>query len=204
MGNKKHQRLSADKRRRQILNAARTLFANRGYGETTLDAIAKKVGVSRARVVQLFGSKQGVYKAIAETAYRDHPMDRDLAEPMARRDDRAVFEAFALHILSHAAGPAEREIMKILIYARLREDEFFRAHFEEQDSLMMSRLTDYVAQRMEAGAFKKMDPRVVVFAYQAMLFNLALYKHALGQMDFVDNESLARQCAAIFIEGLAE
>lgn len=202
MSSTKPKRLPAAQRREQILTAARTLFANRGYGETTLDAIAAEVGVSRARVVQLFESKEGVYRAIAEDAYRSHPMDRDLIEPMERLDDRAVFEAYARHILEHTAQPEEREILKILTYARLREDSFHREHFEQKDSLMISRLTDYVAQRMADGALRPADPKVVVYAYQAMLFNLALYKHSLNRMDFVDNDSLAEECARIFTLGL--
>lgn len=195
-------RLSSAQRREQVLKAARTLFANRGYGETTLDAVAEKVGVSRARIIQLFGSKEGIYKAIAATAYHDHPMDRDLMGPMEEQDDLAVFRAFAIHVLHHYANPEEREILKILMYARLREDEFHRVHFEEKDSLMISRLTDYVAGRVRNGVFLDRDPRVAVFAFQAMVTNLAMYKHALGRMDFVTNEDLADSCAEIFIKGL--
>lgn len=195
-------KLTAEKRRAQVLNAARTLFASRGYAETTLDAIGSKVGLSRARVVQLFGSKEEIYKAIAREAYTEHPMDKDLAEPMERGDDLGVFAAFAGHILSHYARRRDREILKILMYARMREDNFHRLHFEQKDSLMISRLIAYVSQRIEAGIFKKLDPRVVVFAYQAMVTNLAIYKHALGQMDFVETDDLAKASATIFIEGL--
>lgn len=198
----KTKRQSSEARRAQVIKAARTLFANRGYAETTLDAVAEKVGVSRTRILQLFGSKEAIYKAIAEDAYHDHPMDKDLAEPLAAGDDLAVFTAFADHILHHVSQPEEREIVKILLYSRLKEDEFNRTHFEEKDMLMISRLADYVAGRIKAGVFIKQDPRVVVFAYQAMIANLGIYKHVLGRMDFVGNDELSRSCAEIFINGL--
>jgi AcrR family transcriptional regulator len=198
-----HRKLSSADRRAQVLAVARTLFAKKGYAGTTLDDIAQKAGISRPRVLQLFGSKQRIYETIAETAYRSHPMDRDLAEPISRRDDLAVFEAFAHHILHHTRKRAEREIFKILMNARLMEDRFHRLHFHRQDTLMISRLEEYVRRRIEDGAFRQMNPRVVIYAYQAMISNLAIYKNVMKKMEFVSTEELSRHCAVIFVKGLA-
>ena len=195
-------KLSAEERKSQILAAARTLFARKGYAEVTLDEIAKRVGVSRPRVIQLFGSKQSIYEAIAEEAYASHPMDQDLADPIRLKDDFAVFEAFARHILSHTANREDREIFKILMYARLREDRFHRAHFHKKDALMISRLSDYVGERIKDGIFREMDPRTLIFCYQAMISNLAIYKNVLGQMDFVTIDELGHECARLFLDGI--
>jgi AcrR family transcriptional regulator len=145
--------LSSKKRKSQILSIARTLFANNGYAETTLDTIANKAGVTRPRVIQLFGSKLDIYKAIAETAYKDHPIDKDLIELLAKKDDMAVFEAFAFHILYHTTKREEREIAQILMYARLKNDRFHRIHFKKKDSLMISRLSEYVRERIKERSF---------------------------------------------------
>jgi AcrR family transcriptional regulator len=195
-------KLSAQERKSQILAAARTLFARKGYAEVTLDQIAKRVGVSRPRVIQLFGSKQSIYEAIAEEAYASHPMDEDLADPIRRKDDFAVFETFARHILSHTVNREDREIFKILMYARLREDRFHRAHFDKKDALMISRLSDYMSERIKDGVFRQMDPRTLIYCYQAMISNLAIYKNVLGQMDFVTLEELSQECARLFLEGV--
>lgn len=197
-------KLSADERKSQILAAARTLFAQKGYAEVSLDEIAKRVGVSRPRVIQLFGSKQNIYEAIVEAAYAAHPMDQDLADPISHKDDVAVFEAFARHILKHTEDREDREIVKILMYARLREDSFHRSHFDKKDTLMISRLTDYVSERIRDGVFREIDPRTLIYCYQAMVSNLAIYKNVLGQMDFVTAEALSRECALIFLEGIKE
>lgn len=196
-------KLSSAERKQQILSVARSLFAKKGYAGTTLDDIAQKAGITRPRVVQLFGSKQRIYETIAETAYRDHPMDQDLAGHIERKDDFAVFEAYAAHILQHTRKRAEREIFKILMDARLKEDRFHRIHFHRQDTLMISRLEDYVGDRMKDGVFKDMDPRVIIHAYQAMISNLAIYKNVMNQMEFVTISDLSRDCARIFLEGVA-
>jgi AcrR family transcriptional regulator len=196
-------KLPLEERKAQILDAARTLFASRGYDKVTLDDIARRVGISRPRIVQIFGSKERIYLAIAESAYKSHPMDRDLAEPIARKDDYGVFLAFAEHILRLTAKQEETEIFKILLYARLREDRFHRIHFHTKDTLMISRLADYVRERVEEGAFRKMDPRVIIYSYQAMVTSLAMYKGVFKQMDFVTVDELSRSCATIFLEGIS-
>jgi AcrR family transcriptional regulator len=195
-------KVSSDERKVQILAAARSLFARHGYGDVTLDDIAAKVGISRPRVVQLFGSKLKIYEAIASTAYRSHPLDKDLAESMERKDDFEVFRMFAAHILGHTAKGEDREIFKILMYARLREDHFHRVHFHEKDTLMIGRLSQYVSDRIEDGTFRSIDPRTVIFCYQAMVSNLVIYKNVMKKMDFVSIEDLSRSCAAIFLDGL--
>ncbi len=196
------QKLSSKDRKVQILSVARTLFAKKGFAETTLDDIAHKAGITRPRVIQLFGSKKGIYETIAATAYRSHPIDKDLIDPIQKKDDFKVFETFAAHILTHTQKREEREIFKILMYARLKEDRFHRVHFHKQDTLMISRLEDYVTQRIKDGEFKEIDPRTIIHAYQAMVSNLAIYKNVMKKMDFVTIEELSRDCARIFIEGI--
>jgi AcrR family transcriptional regulator len=196
-------RFNSEYRKNQILTAARSLFAKKGYSATTLDEIAKKTDISRPRVVQLFGSKLKIYEAIASRAYRSHPLDVDLAEPIRHKDDYGVFKAFAEHVLLHTQKREDRENLKILVAARLREDKFHRVHFHKQDILMVSRLEGYVKERIKDGVFKDMDYRTIIFAYQAMITNLGIYKNVMKKMNFVTIEELSRDCARIFVEGVS-
>lgn len=202
MPNIKQRKLSSEDRESQILNTARSLFGKKGYNKTTLDYIANHVGISRPRVIQLFGSKRRIYEAIAEIIYQSHPMDKDLAEPIQEKNDFEVFRAFAVHILRHTVKRKDREIFKILIYARLKEDHFHRVHFHKKDILMINRLSDYVRERIQEVVFKEMDYRTIISAYQAMISNLAIYKNVLKEMEFVHIDELSRDCTRIFLEGI--
>ncbi len=198
----KQKKLSSEDRKAQILTVSKTLFAKSGYANVTLDAIAAQVGVSRPRIIQLFGSKRNIYETIAEIAYSSHPMERDLAGPIRAKDDFGVFKAFAAHILRHSVSREDREIFKILVYARMREDSFHRAHFQKKDTLMIGHLAEYVEQRIREGAFRQTDSRVIVFCYQAMVANLVIYRNVMKKMDFVTVEELSDECARIFLEGI--
>ena len=60
------QRLDPAERRDQILDAANELFAERGYGEVTIEDVAKRAGVARGLVHHYSGGRKDVYIALVE------------------------------------------------------------------------------------------------------------------------------------------
>ena len=63
-------RMTADERREQIVAAARAEFAAHGYQAATTDAIARRAGVSQPYVVRLFGTKQALFLAVADSCFQ--------------------------------------------------------------------------------------------------------------------------------------
>jgi AcrR family transcriptional regulator len=62
----KRRRLSADERRALILEAARDIFAARGYHASSLDDIAQAAGVSKALIYEHFPSKKDLHVSLLE------------------------------------------------------------------------------------------------------------------------------------------
>ncbi len=58
-----------DSSRERILHAAKTLFANRGYENTSTMAIARAAGTSESQIMKYFGNKQGILEAIFEAGW---------------------------------------------------------------------------------------------------------------------------------------
>jgi AcrR family transcriptional regulator len=58
--------MSAADRRAAILDASRDAFADTGYHETSLDAVAERAGVSKALLYEHFSSKRELYVAMLE------------------------------------------------------------------------------------------------------------------------------------------
>lgn len=56
-----NRRLTADARRRQLFDVALGLFAEHGFGATTMDDIAEAAGVTKPLVYQHFDSKRALY-----------------------------------------------------------------------------------------------------------------------------------------------
>src|SRR5690242_4314439 len=58
--------MTAADRRAAILDAARSAFADAGYHETSLDAVAARAGVSKGLLYEHFSSKRELYLAMLE------------------------------------------------------------------------------------------------------------------------------------------
>jgi AcrR family transcriptional regulator len=87
--------------RRAVVDAARTLFLERGYVATTVEAISERADVPPATVYRLFASKLGILKALLDTSIAgdDQPVavpDRpEVASVFAERDPAKLLAGMA-------------------------------------------------------------------------------------------------------------
>jgi AcrR family transcriptional regulator len=65
-GDAPRRRMAASDRRLAILEAARAAFADGGFHQTSLDAVAERAGVSKALIYEHFDSKRELYLAMLE------------------------------------------------------------------------------------------------------------------------------------------
>ena len=63
-------RSAAGSSRDRILRAAKSLFATRGYENTSTVAVARQAGTSESQLMKHFGSKEGLLEAIFEEAWQ--------------------------------------------------------------------------------------------------------------------------------------
>jgi AcrR family transcriptional regulator len=55
-------------RRQEMLDAARSVFADRGYQRASMDEIARSAGITKPMLYVHFDSKEGLFAAVAEAA----------------------------------------------------------------------------------------------------------------------------------------
>lgn len=86
--------------RAAVVDAARSLFLERGYGATTVEAISERADVPPATVYRLFSSKHGILKSLLDVSIvgddRDVPMaDRpQVRSLLAEQDPRGQLTSF--------------------------------------------------------------------------------------------------------------
>ena len=107
--------------RRAVLDAARTLFLERGYGATTIEGISVASEIPQATVYRLFSSKQGILKALLDTSVAgdDEPVPvaershvRSLLDATRPEDSLARLAAISVDINTRTAP-----IYRILVSA---------------------------------------------------------------------------------------
>jgi AcrR family transcriptional regulator len=161
-------KISGEKRRKQILETARGLCAEKGFSGTTLDDIAEGAGVSRALVVQHFGSKEGVYEALSELAGRAHPLEADLEvkRRIAEKDDYGVLRACAQHVFENNLRDAKRSNLRLTVYSMLENPDLFRRFTQARDGAWEG-VVSYIEARQKEGAFGPVDARDLVEGYRS-------------------------------------
>jgi AcrR family transcriptional regulator len=125
----KRPRTSREETTASILDAAETLFAERGFTAVTVRDIAAEAGVSHALVHRYLGSKEAVYRAMLrrhETSIRDAaPAEQDLLEASSLMLREAVLnQRTYVRLIAHSALHGlsyERTIGRFAATARLIE-----------------------------------------------------------------------------------
>lgn len=59
-------RMTGSERRHQLIDVARSLFAERGYEGTSIEEIAQRASVSKPVVYEHFGGKEGLYAVVVD------------------------------------------------------------------------------------------------------------------------------------------
>lgn len=84
--------MSESPTRERILDAARVLFAERGFTATTIRHVAEEAGVSPALVIKLTGSKADLFRLTAPEASDLEGLGGRAGEPLGERLVRAIVE----------------------------------------------------------------------------------------------------------------
>lgn len=125
--------ISPDQRRAQILKAALTSFVNDGFHNTSMEAIAERVGVTKPILYRHFTSKLELYLAIVD-GQTDELVSRvrtALNTPVEHERERvrAAFSAYFNYI------EAEGEAFRLIFESDVTADEVMREHVERSNRL---------------------------------------------------------------------
>ena len=100
-----HGRVPRAVRERQLLELAEELFAERGYAGASMDELCRRAGVTKPVVYELFGSKDGLFRACVEGSAARWPQVITAAvrarSPTPRRKLRAGGLAFLRFAADH-------------------------------------------------------------------------------------------------------
>jgi AcrR family transcriptional regulator len=107
--------------RRAVVGAARTLFLERGYAGTTIEAISEHADVPSPTVYRLFSSKLGILKALLDTSIAgdDQPVavqERpDVASLFTESDPATLLAGFAA--VTTAINQRTNDVYRVLVSA---------------------------------------------------------------------------------------
>lgn len=199
-------RMSGDERRKQILRVAIELFSQRGFSGTTTKEIANAAGVSEAMVFRHFANKEELYSALLDHKACNRAFQNpreELEEKTKAKDDFGVFYTMALNALNHHAEDCG--FLRLMLHSALEEHDLARMFFESFIVDVYNFLGEYIRERQEDGAFRQVEPRIVVRAFIGMFVH-----HSLNNILWdkeqkllkISNEEAAKNFAEILLGGI--
>ena len=199
-------RMAGEQRRSQIVRVAMQLFSRRGFRGTTTKEIARAAGVSEAMVFRHFATKEELYSAIIDdkACAGDAEDPRQIvADALAEKNDRAVFEGLALNAL--VQNECDPEFQRLLLYSALEEHELAQMFWDKFVRRVYEFLGDYIRERQKDGAMVEIEPAIVVRAFIGMVIHHSLNNNLYDRKRSllkISNEEAAGRFARILLDGI--
>jgi AcrR family transcriptional regulator len=176
-------------RERQLVELGEELFAERGFAKASMDELARRAGVTKPVIYELFGSKEGLFEACLEgLALR-------LAESIAgaaraEQDPEARLRAGGLAFLRFAS---ENRVAYELLY---------EGRFSEAASRVRRRQAALILELMREMAPEGVDARELEMAANAVNSAYEGVAHWMWDHPEIDVEQLGDWTVELLLPGL--
>ncbi len=187
-------------RRAQILEAARQVFADRGFHAANVAEVAAAAGVSQGTVYHYFDSKEALLMAVYEE-WETANLDREIDEALSAMPTAAG----KLTFLARAAARRiedSRELLRAQIefWSHIPRHDVIRARFRAMFARLSAEVSQLIRSGIAAGEFRAVDPdvlaRLLIASYDGLIVQW------LADRDSVDWEASADTLAQVVLEGL--
>lgn len=170
-------RLNLAQRRRQLIDAARRVFAERGFRGATTRQIAIAAGVTEALIFQHFPDKDSLYAAILDEEAARSRIHDWLAEIQghvaAGAEETVIRRLYTCLIAQHEADP---DLIRLMVFSAL-ENHPLAKQIHGRASRIYNFLETFIADGQARGRFRPGSPAVLARATLAMPLNYILQRH---------------------------
>jgi TetR/AcrR family transcriptional regulator len=173
----KHERLTAEERKRQLIEVAIDLFSKKGFGGTTTKEIAAAAGVNEAIIFRHFATKQQLYAAIIDHKINNPQLQESFAGLLALMegdDDEAVFGWLISKIIEIYRDDPRFE--RLMMFAALEGHEIAVMH-HNMVSPFLEALRNYIDRRQKEGALIEGQSFLVILSVVGVAKQYAMGKY---------------------------
>jgi len=150
----------------RVVEAALASFGTSGYGATSLDALARELGIRKQTILYHFGSKEGLLGAVVDQAVADLAAALEAAlegaGPGWERVESVVRAVFRIAVRRPELLGLIRELGRLGAPWVTQASDAFEP--------MVKRATEFLENEMSVGHLRASDPRLVlVSAYSTVM-----------------------------------
>lgn len=198
-------RKNPDERRDQIIALAAEVFAQEGYGATSMATIAARVGGSKATLYKYFPSKEALFEAVM--AKRGAHVLAPLRELRGGAEDalEPLLVDFGVRFLTKIYAADAQDLFRLVHAEGFRFPELSRAFFRAGPDTVVEELAATLRRFVARGQIVCADPVLAAGQFLGMLRGQRHLRFATGVIGAPDAATIAADAAhaaRIFVAGL--
>lgn len=198
------QRRAPTERPQEILDAALTLFVEKGFAATRLDDVAKRAGLSKAAIYLYFSDKTALFEGVIQQA-----VGRNLGtvETMLAAHRGPVADLLP-RILEFMASRIEdtpmASVAKVVISESRAFPEIGRFYLKEVIGRGLPLMEGLIARGIAQGEFRKVDPAMTVRSMVGAMLLGGIWRTVFEPIgaEKLDVRALARHHADLILHAL--
>lgn len=179
-----------------ILDVAMQLFAQHGYDSTTTRMIAHQAGVAEGTLYIYFPSKRHILLALLEQV--GLPALKDIFAGWQEASDAEVLKSFFSDRIHFGQQYADllRALLPQAMYDRQVAEQLLQEFLHPAATIVK----DYIARRIQDGAFREMDIDSVARVLVGAFWFTILFDHLLACPDAMKEQVLKRHTPEVYAE----
>ncbi len=167
------------RRKQAMMDAAYSLFTEKGYAVVTLDDIIKISGGSKSSLYSFFGSKEGLLKAVVEALANE--MLEELQVPATLgQSPRAALLKIGNRIARLALSENAINQFRLAVSNAKSRPDLASLWYEYGPKTTFDGLATYLAKEVEAGRLNIGDPRRAAIFFLNMIICQDTLRMAVG------------------------
>ena len=152
-----------------IMDAALQCFLTHGYGNTSMDLIAREAGVSKRTVYSHFPSKEVLFDVVLRFRCANIAGHDPCEWPLEGSEPREVLANFALHLMRIILSPDGRSLMAAVLGAADRFPDLSLTFWNAGPRHSIERLTGYFESLKGDPRYRIGDPTAMTMMFIGMV-----------------------------------
>ena len=171
-GSRRERRIAA--RQAQILDAAESVFSQKGYERATTREIAEAADVSEGTLYNYFSSKSDLLDAVAQS------FANDIADEIAALEADNLHDMMAELLTARLRSGRERRLLMLFLFEARLSPEVHRSFIQDALQQIIGQTEQRFRKLIESGVMRPVEPAVAARAISATIMGFAaLYE--MGQ-----------------------
>jgi AcrR family transcriptional regulator len=190
-------------REQQILDAALTVFSEKGFATATTAEIAKAAGVAEGTIYNYFSSKRELFIAVIKNFIITAPL-QEMLEKLPQADSPLIFKKILQERLIFGADTKIAHLSSLM--SEIQRDPELRALYAEQFiQPFLAKMSSGYEDMMAEGKIRRMEPAIVTRAIGGLILGFLMLKMIEGETSPVNRlpqEKVAEEIMGLVLYGI--